>query len=309
MAKGDFSEGVCFGFQFHSEMPLASLRNGTAARIDVVEAPVPASTGAPLAEWPEIEGKRAHAAVYLDRDGSYLVTVGQMARFMVDFPAGRIEAHIAPELPREIKEGLLFSTPAALCASARGSVAIHSGSVDIEGVSILLAATGSRGKTTLTAGFHNAGFRALADDLTCCETQRAAVLPGPAMLRLRPDSAAALEMVDATPRPVRNGKVHFLIDQERRGNGSPVPLGGIIFLEWSAGGKPRLEPISMPEAIAKLWQLSFFLPTEEDRQRCFEGVVDLVKEAPLWVLHRARDYAQLPRVVDLIAERCAGVLA
>lgn len=306
MRTRDFSDGVCFGFEFHSELPLATLRGGTGAKIVVVEGPVDAATGALVAEWPEIKGQRAHAAIYLDQDDLYQVTVGKMARFLVNTRSGSIRAHLADGLPTEVKEGLLFSTPAALCVSDRGGVAIHSGSVDIGGVSLLLAASGSRGKTTLTAGFHNAGFRALADDLTCCDTAPAAVLPGPAMLRLRPDSAAVLEMVDTTPHPVMEGKVHFLIDRDRRGTGDPIPLGGIVFLEWEATKAPRLEPISMAEAIARLWRLSFYLPTEEDRRRCFEGVVDVLKQAPAWVLFRDRDYRQLPLVVNLIADRCSG---
>ena len=71
---------------------------------------------------------------------------------------------------------------------ARGDLAVHAAAVDVDGSALLLAAPGRYGKTTLAAAFAGQGYRLLAEDTTCYRpSSDPSVLPGLAMLRIRPD--------------------------------------------------------------------------------------------------------------------------
>lgn len=263
-------------------------------------ADAPSDLGKRLVEWERIPGKRAATTVYSD-GGSYGVTIGDYQTFVVD-PVGRsIRVWGTTEPP--MREALLWSTPAALCAIHRGDIALHAASVDIGGRAVLLAAPTTAGKTTLAAAFHAAGFRTLSDDLSSCRTDGGAwVYPGPAVLRMRPDMASALELPD-THVPYRSDvKVYHGIDLHRRGTGEMVPLAGIVFLR-EGEGSPRFEPRPSSETIRDLWGLSFFLPGDDDHLRGFGGLTDIVGRVPSWDLYRELSLAALSDTIEAIVRK------
>lgn len=262
----------------------------------------PADLGRPLVDWPRIPGKRAKTAVFLDGD-TYGVAIDDYQQFVVDPVNGSIQVWGDTEPP--MREALLWSTPIALCAIHRGDVALHAATVDLGGRAVLLAAPTSSGKTTLAAAFHAAGYRALSDDLSCCRVGGGAwVFPGPAVVRLRPDMASALELPDTHVPYQSEVKVFHALDRHRRGTGEEVPVAGVVFLR-EGSGPPRFEGREPAQTLRDLWGLSFFLPSDEDHTRGFEGLADLVGRVPAWDLFRELTVDALEDTIAAIVRQTA----
>src|SRR2546430_14670805 len=82
----------------------------------------------------------------------------------------------------------LSRPPPALCCMHRGALPLHAAAVEIESRAVVIAAPGRHGKTTLALAFQRHGYRVLTEDLACCSlASTPKLLPGPALLRVRPD--------------------------------------------------------------------------------------------------------------------------
>src|SRR4029453_8171040 len=118
----------------------------------------------------------------------------------------------------------------------RGALPLHAAAVDLDGSAILLAAPGYHGKTTLAAAFLGAGFRILTEDIACCRVGELPTLfPGPAMLRVRRPSYERLEFPGTRVVAEEPGRVHLALEGSARGDGTPVPLRGIVLLQVDDG--------------------------------------------------------------------------
>ena len=156
------------------------------------------------------------------------------------------------------------------------------------------------GKTTLAAGFDAAGYRVLSEDVSCIRlTSAPAVVPGPAMLRVRHDVAGQLVLPRARAVAESGDRVHYSLDPDRRGDSAPVPLRAVVLLRSVEEGIV-LEPVPATDALRDLWPLSFRLPTAEDRARCFEGIAQLAASVRLWNLARPLRIDALESVVERI---------
>ncbi|MGH2980972.1 MAG: hypothetical protein ACRDKV_02880, partial [Solirubrobacterales bacterium] len=94
-------------------------------------------------------------------------------------------------------------------------------------------------------------------------------------------------------------RVHFSLDQERRGDSSPVPVRAVVLLR-SADEGIALDRVHATAALRDLWWLSFRLPTVEDRARCFDGIARLSASVRIWNLVRPLRLDQLGEVVERI---------
>lgn len=202
------------------------------------------------------------------------------------------------------REERLWGIPAALCFAQRGDVPIHAAAVDVGGRALLFAGPGRFGKTTLAAAFLRAGHRVLSEDVTCCRLDPGpAVLPGPAMLRIRRDVFERLDVPGTRPVAEDPERIHLAIEESTDRSGDPVPLAGVVFLRR---GAPDLTLIRVPGErwLPELWTVSFNLPTDEDRARNFRAIADLAAAVPLWLLDRPLEFANLERIVDHVASTC-----
>lgn len=285
--------GTCFGYEVRSSVPLSYLRpGGGESGLDVSAADVgpPASPGELLLE--------VSRPARLFGDGErFRLWEGDLGWFAVD-PSGP-----SVELPADAdplrREERLWGIPAALCVRHRGDLALHAAAVEVGEEAILLAAPGRFGKTTLAAGFCRAGHRVLAEDLSCVRlSSPPSVFPGPAMLRVRHDVAALLEL--SLPELGQSeDRVHYALDGQA-GDGKPVRLRGIVLLT-DFGTRTTLARVPAEQAVRDLWALAFRLPTAADRARSFTEVAELAETIPVWELSRPRRIADLGAVVDRIA--------
>jgi hypothetical protein len=297
--------GGCFGFTIRSDLSFAYLREAgrTDGELVVREddvAPVP-ETLAPLREWEPTELNPFHARLYAPHRGmADRLWVRDLGWYAVDADAGEVVVPAGAYPVR--REERLWGIPATLCFLPRGDVPLHAAAVDIGGRALLFGAPGRHGKTTLAAAFHGAGHDLLSEDVSCLRIGATPhVVPGPAMLRVRPDSFTNLELPGTREVGRDADRVHLAID--RSAPADPVPLAAVVLLRGVADAI-EIEPEDPVEVVRDLWALSFKVPTDADRVRCFQALVDLAAAVPVWGLRRPMTYDALPSVIDAVTERC-----
>jgi hypothetical protein len=297
------SAGVCFGYEPRSTLAFGYTRAGSGDPLAIDEAPdsEPPSVGQPVREWRPPRNP-VHASLYGEQARFHLwVEGGGWFGIDPERPAIRVPRGVDP-LRREER---LWSIPALLCFVRRGDVPLHGAAVELDGGALVLCGPSRAGKTTLAATLLGAGYRVLTEDLSCCRLVPApAILPGPAMLRVRSDVYPRLGLAGTTVVGRDDERVHLALEGELRGDGAPVPLRGIVFLRRADA--LRSERIKPAEALRDLWALSLKLPEDADRARCFHGLVQLTASVPIWNLHRPLTYASLPAVVAELARLCSA---
>jgi hypothetical protein len=291
--------GTSFGFKVHSSLSLEYLRAGEGEPLEVVVDPDAGSEphGVLLAEWSPTPELSFHARLYADGD-RYRLWTQDGGWISIDPKARRIALDDAALAAR--REERVWSIPAILCFLERGDLPLHAAAVEIDGAAVLLGAPRTFGKTTLAAGFVRAGHRLLAEDVSCIRPgDRPALIPGPAMLRMRRDVAAAIELPRTYTVREDDDRVHLALAEDWRGDCSPVPIDAVVFLRPS-NGELKLERVSPAEAIRDLWSLSFRLPSDSARAESFARIVDFLKDVRVWNLYRPLRFDQIGAAVDRI---------
>jgi hypothetical protein len=292
----DAVAGTCFGFGVRTELPFRFLRDGDGPALAVTESadqPTEAETR-PILEWHVTNDGVFHARLY-EQEGCFRLWVEGSGSYVIDPSVPSIS--LPPNGNPVKREARLWAIPAVLCFLARGDIALHAAAVETHDGAVLLAAPGTFGKTTLAAAFLQAGYRILSEDLSCIRLHdEQAVVPGPAMLRVRRDMAGRLELGGERRLDGGDERVYFALEG-RRGDGTPVPLRAVVFLRESEDGI-NLERVDPARALPDLWALSFALPTPRDRARCFGALTDLAHRVPIWNLARPLRLTELERTVE-----------
>jgi hypothetical protein len=306
------TRGAVYGFDVRSALPFVYLRDPPSEPFDswlevTVEAggPEPPDDVPPLLEWTARPDHPFHARLWAVED-RYDMWIDEMGGYSVwpSEPRVRVPADAAP-VRRE--EGL-WGVPSALCFTRRGDLPLHASAVEVDGAAILFAAPGMFGKTTLAAAFLDRGHRVLAEDLACCRLSLRddppAVLPGPALLRVRRDVVHRFGEIAGT-RPVADDpeRLHLAFDEGLRGTADAVPIAAVVVLRRTSSSI-RLDRVDATSILPDLWVVSFNLPTDEDRARCFAGIVDLMDAVPTWTLDRPLSLDALPDVIDEVIATC-----
>jgi hypothetical protein len=303
MAAASRGLTTCFGYVVRSAVPLEFLRAGDAERatLEVTEADAgrePPDT--PLMLWTDETGRpfgRLHQV-----GAGYVVWMDNVGLFQVDPATPAIAMPRSSAGPR--REVRLWGVPTALCLMARGDLLIHAAAVEVDGAAVILAAPGRYGKTTLGSAFLQAGHRLLSEDTTCFRLSPVpSVVPGPAILRVRPDVYERLDFPGTHIVAEDPDRVYLALDDTARGDGAPVPIAGVVFLRRSEDTL-SMERVPAHRALPDLWTLGFKFPTDADRTRCFRGIAELAARVPIWNLHRRLAFEELPAVVDRIASTC-----
>ena len=294
-----------FGFRIRSRTPLRFLRSGGGAEtLDIAVASQPRTRPAttPLAEWAFAGPEREVRCTLYQMQRAFELWATDMGPYHIDPQAGRIEM---PETHDELmREQRLWGIPAALCCMHRGDLPLHAAAVEIASRAVLLAAPRWHGKTTLALAFQHRGYRVLTEDLACCSlASTPRLLPGPALLRVRPDVYHGHPPAGTHVVAARRTRVYLGVNDDRKGDSAPVPIAAIVFLRESADGIV-LRPVPAPAAIPDLWALSFRLPTADGRARVFAQVTRLAGACPVWNLYRPARLDSLDETVRRLVEMC-----
>ena len=290
--------GSCYGFAVRSDLDFRFLREGGGRNLDLLVSaePVDVDGATLLQEWKSAEAPRHPMRVY--RDGALYRVSSDLGWFTVD---PLVPSIAVPETDLDIgREQIATVTGMLLCFHAAGDTGLHAAAVEVDGEAIVLAAPGTFGKTTLAAAFWRAGYRVLTEDLVCLRSSNGfSALAGPAMIRLRRDVAEQLDLPDAEVVIETPSRVCFALAGKRRGTSDPVPIRAVVILLPSED-ELRLELADKPDAVRDLWTLCGLFPTEEDYERRFNVVADLVEAVPVYNLERALRFHELDRVIERI---------
>ncbi len=301
---GGSAPGTCYGFAVRSELSLSALRSaGEGAPLTVTPSGPDdrLPTGPPYIEWRD-DADSVYARLYRV-DGGHAVWVNAAGWFWIYPRRSTIAVSETTANPRW--EARLWGLPAALMVMCRGDLVLHGAAIDVGGQAIILAAPGKYGKTTLATAFLRAGHRLLAEDTTCFRLDPTpVVLPGPALLRVRPDVFARLEVPGGRVLAEDPDRVYLSLAEAARGSGSGVPICGVVLLR-RGDGATRIDSVEPMDSLPDLWTLSFKLPEDEDRARCLRGVTGLAASVPIWNLNRRLSFQGLPKLVDAIVATCA----
>jgi hypothetical protein len=206
-------------------------------------------------------------------------------------------------LRREVQ---LWGVPTMLAFTRRGDLSLHAAAIAIGDSAVLVAAPGRFGKTTLSVAFHEAGHRLLSEDISRLQLDpEPLVMPGPAIVRMREDTFSGIPPAGMSIASRARGRVELAIDDERRGDSTPVPVRAVVLLRESVDDRIRLERVETVDAIPDLWTLAFRLPESDDRSRAFQQVAAFADRVPVWNLFRPVTMGGLPDVVAAVAELCA----
>lgn len=302
MTSPGVPRGSCFGFAVESSVPLLDLRELAtdlpALVIREADADAAAATpnGALIAEW------AASPAIpwpgRLHRSGTgWDLQIDGAGWFRIDPGAGVIT--VPPTTDPLRREERLWSVPAILCMLARGDLPLHAAAVEIDGQAVILAGPRGSGKSTLAAGLVRAGHRLLSEDVVGLRPGMNEMLPGPAMLRLRRDVAAWLDVPGATVAGHVDERVHLVLDAQSRGDGAARPVAGIVVLAESRTGDAGM-PIEATTAVAALWSLASQLPGRDGVAQRFELVVDVARAVPAFRLGSGAGPAGLASTVAAV---------
>jgi hypothetical protein len=293
--------GACCGYQVDASLAFRFIRTGTGLPLAIRETDEPVPIGEPMMAWPATP-EYPHAVTLAKRGPTFTLQADELGWYQVNPSASSIVMSAAMEPIR--REVGLWGIPVALCALHQGGMAIHAAAVELDGSAILLAAPGHFGKTTLAAACVRSGHRVLGEDFIVLRPgPPPVVLPGPAVLRLRNDVFHRLQIPDTGVVLNSMGRVFLALDQHRRGDGRPVPLGAVVFLR-NATGTLRLSRAAPAEALRDLWSLSFMLPTDADRAQSFRLLGGLVGAVPVWNLYRPLEFEWLGRAVESLSSIC-----
>jgi hypothetical protein len=280
-------------------MHFAYLRRGAGEPLKVDLSSGDTEVGEPrlLAEYVFTPGSPVSARLYEAETTFRLFVAGRGGGwFSIDPREPRIE--IPPTDDPLRREERLWGIPAALCFLARGDLPLHAAAVEMDGA-ILLGAPSGFGKTMLAAFMVSNGHRLLTEDLSCIRLgQEATVLPGPAMLRLRRGLAEQLELPHTHELGSRDERVHLALDGALRGDCRPVAIRAVVLLQ--EGNRVTLERVARAEAVRDLWALSFRVPRDSDRERCFRRVAELAENLPIWSLRYPRRLDVLPQAAERV---------
>ncbi|GIV00051.1 MAG: hypothetical protein KatS3mg014_1666 [Actinomycetota bacterium] len=301
---GDAPLGSVYGYAVRSPEPLRYLRApgrpgaGPVLRVEVADDGVRPS-GEPLRRWVPRPGNPFRAHLFAEGPW-YRLWIDGVGWYRIAPDAN--EVWLPPDADPLRREERLYGIPLALLVSRRGALPLHAATVGIGDGAVAIAAPGRHGKTTLAAALMAAGHRLLSEDVSCCTLDDdPAVLPGPALLRVRPDALERLELASAAVTFADRDRIHLALPEGERGDCSPVPLRA-IFLLRPGDERPRATPVAPHAAVRDLWALSTKLPTEDDRARCFAGVATLVDRVPTYDLSRPNRWELLPATAELVAE-------
>ncbi len=294
-------EPAVFGFAVRSEVELKFLRYGGGTQpLEIVEVPegADAPTGELMGEWP-LQGTSYPAHARLCRvPGGYTYETTDTGRFGIAVEQGRIAIPITDD--PILREQRLHGMPMILSFLARGDISLHAAAVEVDGGAVILGAPSRFGKTTLAFAFARAGHRVLSEDMICCRADTCEAIPGPALLRLRPDvipEALPTGLFIAAERPDR---LFVGFEPGRAGSGAPVPIRALIFLRE---GEPiEVQPADPVTAVKDLWALSFRIGSDEGRADSFRRLTKLAGSLQAWNLTRPLTPAALSRTVEMVQE-------
>lgn len=188
---------------------------------------------------------------------------------------------------------------------------LHSGTVAIDGMGVLLIAKPGSGKSTLTAGLIGKGARLLSDEFGVLRTTDCKLLAIPKPIALKNESIAVVQrwIPDARMGPVfpktRKGDLAHMAAPASafRRLHEPVSPEVIIFPRYVEGTRPSLSKVPPAQAFMELASNTFNYDILGAKG--FESVAQLVERCAIYRF----EYGNLQDAVDGVIQVCQSAAA
>jgi hypothetical protein len=237
------------------------------------------------------------ACFFWEQAGSYLVRGGHSITVC---PAPRAE----PDLVRLPLLGVVFGA----LLSQRGLQVLHASAVDVRGEVVGFVGNKEMGKSTTAAAFHQAGHRAVTDDVLALQVsgndECFEMLPAFPHLKLWPRSVVSLG-----ENPEDHPALHSQVSKRSFAlretfPTEPLPMARLYLLSW--GERTAVEEMSEAEAFRSLVPHTFasrFEPdTPETMKKLLASCSALIKGVPTKRLVRKADLNGLEEIVEAVEE-------
>lgn len=259
---------------------------------------------------PALVNPQVAGACYQAAPGELLLQVDDVARFHVR--EGR-RITISPEAcagEDDILPYLMGSAMGALLQQRRLLV-LHGSAIEVEGASVVFCGPSGIGKSTLAAGFHQRGYRFLADDLCAVAPHdgRPVVIPGFPRLKLWADALERLDTATDDLQSVRWGadRQKFFLPADNRCEVS-LPVRAVFILGADDTDRLELTRLSGSGKINPLMANSYrmlFLDGLGGKKEHFMLCAAVAARAEIFRVARPKRGFLLEDLMDLLTERFA----
>ncbi|MBV6396447.1 MAG: hypothetical protein HFACDABA_02045 [Anaerolineales bacterium] len=276
---------------------------------EIVDSPVPFDEieGDLWYETPDTDAKtqRPHMLLYSSARGA-LLSYPAFGQFEIQ--ADHIRYYLNGDLDIQTLEAILFRAALILWLEWNNMPVMHASSVVIDDSAIGFLAESAGGKSTLAAAFVSGGARLLADDiLPIRHTHEYQARPGYVFLRLRPETAAALNFLNGRTFETDPPKQVIRLS-ESRGQVclDPTPLAALYFpVRRDDVAAISIETMSPRQTYLRLLHYTFtgsILTRSPLMPRRMSFLAHLAKEIPIKRLVYPSGYEHLPAVVDAVRQ-------
>jgi hypothetical protein len=232
-----------------------------------------------------------------------------MGEAIVSADGRRIVCRPDRETPPESFHVYLLGQALSFALLKLGFEPLHATAVVVDGRAVGLLGDSGNGKSTLAAGFIDAGFAVLTDDVLVVHARegQALAFPGPPRLKLFPKVAERL-VADLGRASRMNGDTAKLVVplEDPQVHNRPVPIAALYELAAPAGAPGardvRIERMSGREAALALVRGAFNqrLVTRDRLTRQFAAAAGLAEIVEVRRLSYPRLFSRLPDVVGAI---------
>lgn len=257
----------------------------------------------PFDRWVTLEGEET--SLFYRQSDDYVVRFPDLADFTISLDRRTVTCAPAPDVTDEAIAHLYFNQIVPLVMGCDGDLVLHASAVAVDGQAIAFLGPSRRGKSTLAAAFAHAGRPFLTDDGLILDPEAEAyfVRPRAPILRLCPDSEAAIFQTEEIAPSANAKKAKISARLELPFHDQPVPLAAIFLLREPQGlERTEMVRLSPPVALSELLKHSFILDVEHRRrvEDLFDRLATVAERIDCYTLDYPRRYAELPCVLSSI---------
>ena len=208
---------------------------------------------------------------------------------------------------------MLLSVLMRLLLHQRGLLVFHAGGVIINGKSVAFCGYSGQGKSTLVAYLDAKGFPFITDDILAVNVGKDGamnIFPGPAQIRLWPDSLAAIgEQPENVPTFYERYDKRLFRGVHQLTSQLP-PLTRIYVLESASSEDTHIEALGPARALQYVMTYSSVgeltmarkdvFKDSSDRLRHLNKCAVIAQKVPVRRLIRRRTYDEMPTLVEMI---------
>lgn len=308
------------GLAVASELPIEELRtagsDGARLAPDFTFCLLPSPPPEPAAgDWiRHLRTRAGDTFASLARTGEgFLLRFPGLADFVLPGDGGQIAAWPAPQVDAAALRHLLLDQILPRLLAHRGHLVLHASAVFADGRAIAFVGASGRGKSTLAASLHVAGYPLLTDDavLVTAGDAHATALPIYPGLRLWQPSVTALFAETPGLAPVAQYTPKHRVVMAEAEAPAPLPLAALYILAAPRPDGAEAVAVSLQssrEGCLALIRHSFQLDGGDPRHaaRLLLAAGAVAVQLPIFELAYPRDFSYLPAVHQAILESLGG---